>query len=112
MNLFADDTSAYVTDKSPSGLQSKMQATVDRLSSWFNSWAIAVNYVKSAVMVMTTQRKAPEVNIKIQDSSMPKVESHKHLRLLVDQRLSWPEHARPIQRKVASKIGVFAPHSS
>ena len=37
VNLFANDTSAYVTDKSPSGLQNQMQATVDRLSSWFNS---------------------------------------------------------------------------
>ena len=107
VNLFADDMSAYVTDKSPSGQQSKMQATVDCLLSWFNSWAITVNHAKSAVMVMTTQRKVPEVNTKIQDPSMPQIESHKHLGLLVEQRLSWSEHARHIQREVASKIGFL-----
>ena len=35
VNLFADDTSIYVTDKTIHGLHHKLQAAVDELAAWF-----------------------------------------------------------------------------
>ena len=39
VNLFADGTSIYVTDKVVSSLQTKLQLVLDQLASWFGSWA-------------------------------------------------------------------------
>ena len=61
VNLFADDTSIYVTDKSSSGLQTKLQLVLDQLATWFGSWALTVNPRKSALMVFTTRRSVPAV---------------------------------------------------
>ena len=50
-NLFADDTSLYVTDKSFDSLSSHHQHDVDCISSWFDKWLLAVNTTKTASMV-------------------------------------------------------------
>ena len=36
VNLFADDTSVYVVDKTAAGLQQRLQVVLDRLSTWFD----------------------------------------------------------------------------
>ena len=49
-NLFADDTSTFVGDKSPTSLQSRLQTAVSELEAWFSKWALTVNTLKSALM--------------------------------------------------------------
>ena len=34
-NLFADDTSVYITDRSPASLQLRLQGVLDKLACWF-----------------------------------------------------------------------------
>ena len=46
VNLFADDTSAFVTGP-PSTLNSRLQSVVIRLSAWFQKWLLCVNPVRS-----------------------------------------------------------------
>ena len=58
VNLFADDTSAFVTGP-PSTLNSCLQSTVGRLSAWFRQWLLCVNPIKSAVMAFHPSRAHP-----------------------------------------------------
>ena len=51
LNLFADDTSLYVTAKVEEQLQIKLSAAVQSLISWFDKWIYSVNASKSALMV-------------------------------------------------------------
>ena len=62
-NLFADDTSVYVTAKSPEVLQQKLQNVLDKLCSWFKQWAISVNHSKSAALVLSRKRNLPPLVI-------------------------------------------------
>ena len=57
-NLFADDTSIFVADKSSTALQSRLQVVVSDLEVWFDKWALTVNTLKSALMVFTPRRKS------------------------------------------------------
>ena len=107
VNLFADDTSVFVTDKSPSGLQVKLQAVVDKLASWFDSWALAVNHRKSPLMVLTTRRSVPAQNVSLAGDVIQQATSHKHLGLTLDCHLSWNQHTTDIIAKASSKIGLL-----
>ena len=82
----------YVSDKSAGTLQVKLQAVLDELSAWFHSWAVAVNHSKSAVMVLTTRRSVPSVNVNLDGIPLPQVTSHKHLGLMINSHLSFQRH--------------------
>ena len=97
----------YVSDKSAGTLQVKLQAVLDKLSAWFHSWAVAVNHSKSAVMVLTTRRSVPSVNVNLDGIPLPQVTSHKHLGLMINSHLSWSDHSAYILGKVSKKIGLL-----
>ena len=106
-NLFADDTSVYVCDKSAATLQVRLQAVLDELSAWFRSWAIAVNHQKSAVMVLTRRRNAPLINVHLDGTPLPQVTTHKHLGIIFNSRLSWSDHTSYVIGKASKKVGLL-----
>ena len=107
VNLFADDTSVYVTDKSPKGLQAKLQSVVNRLASWFDSWALTVNHQKSALMVLTTRRAVPSLDVSFSTQAIRQVTTHKNMGLTLDCHLSWSGHVSAIVTKASRKIGLL-----
>ena len=52
VNLFADDTSLFVSAKTPASLQSRLQAAVTDLGVWFGKWALSINQAKSALLIL------------------------------------------------------------
>ena len=43
VNMFADDTSAFVTSKDPIELQVRLQNVSSQISDWFRKWLMTVN---------------------------------------------------------------------
>ena len=107
-NLFADDTSTFVCDKSPAALQSRLQTTVCQLEEWFGKWALTVNTLKSAMLVLTTRRRAIlQFDIRIYDTPISQVLSHKHLGVVLNSHLCWSDHVRYVVGKASKKIGLL-----
>ena len=107
VNLFADDTSVYVTEKSGLALQNKLQEAVNKLASWFKAWAITINHAKSAAMVISKKRNPIKLDIHIDDTPIPQANSHKHLGLVLNNKLSWSDHVEHIRSKAAKKVGLL-----
>ena len=107
VNLFADDKSVYVTDKSPTGLQAKPQTVVNRSTSWFDTWGTTVNHQKSALMVLTTRRAVPSVDVSLSTQAIRQVTTHKHLGLTLDCHLSWSDPVSAIVTEASHKIGLL-----
>ena len=107
-NLFADDTSAYCFDSSPSRLACRLQSAADLLSKWFNKWFLSVNVGKSATMVFRSQRmKEAPVNVSLNGSSLSQVQSLKHLGVVLNETLSWSDHIDAISKKAAQRTGLL-----
>ena len=106
-NLFADDTSAYGLEKSPAALHVKLQGVMDSLSAWFKSWAVAINFKKSALMVLSRKRNVPLIDVQLDGQLIAQVVSHKHLGLVFNQRLSWTDNTDYVIRKASRKIGLL-----
>ena len=56
VNLFADDTSAFVISKDSSDLKQHLQVAADQLSSWFDKWLLSINIEKSVIMLIKSPR--------------------------------------------------------
>ena len=107
VNLFADDKYVFATDKSAKGLQLKLQGIVDQLSAWFSSWALTANSKKSALMLLTTKRSIPSLNVSINAIPITQVTMHKHLGLTLDGRFSWALHTSAVVFKASQKVGLL-----
>ena len=57
VNLFADDTSSFIIDRSQKRLAIRLQAKVENLSAWFSEWLLSV---KSAVLILSSRSNHPE----------------------------------------------------
>ena len=108
INLFADDTSAYVSSQAPSVLNSDLQTTADSLSSWFNCWHLSVHPAKTVCMVLRSTGMPPcQLNIKINGNHITQVTRHRLLGVIFNERLSWKDHVHDVVKKSAKKIGLL-----
>ena len=108
INLFADDTSAYVSSQAPSVLNSDQQTTADSLSSWFSRWHLSVHPAKTVCMVLRSTGMPPcQLNIKINGNHIAQVTRHRHLGVTFNERLSWKDHVHDVLKKSAKKIGLL-----
>ena len=83
INLFADDTSLFVTSPSASVLVEHLQVAINVVAAWFSKWLLTVNSAKSAVMVLRSARMKPvSADIFIDNEKLPLVTSHRHLGLI------------------------------
>ena len=112
-NLFADDTSSFVVDRSESGLLIKLQERTDLLCAWFAKWLLTVNAQKSAVIVFRSRKMPPiHLSIKANSSLIPQVTCHRHLGIFLNETLTWSDHVTHAISKASAKIGFLRRLSS
>ena len=109
LNLFADNTSLYVTAKVEEQLQIKLSAAVQSLISWFDKWILSVNASKSALMVFRS-KGMPVINLScsVHGSPVSQVSSHKHLGIVFNDLLSWSDHTSYLVKKMSQRIGFLS----
>ena len=107
-NLFADDTSAFVIDKSLSSLSGKLQNCVDTLSCWFDTWLLSVNTSKSAFMVLRSRgMSSTPLQLSLHGCAINQVCNHKHLSLTMSETLTWSAHVDSVISKASTRIGFL-----
>ena len=107
INLFADDTSSYVSSQSPSVLNSDLQTTADSLSSWFSRWHNRFTQPTQSQVLRSTGMPPCQLNIKINGNHITQVTRHRHLGVTFNERLSWKDHVHDVIKKSAKKIGLL-----
>ena len=112
VNLFADDTSAFLIDSSPSSLAVRLQESVDSLSQWFDRWLLSVNIQKTAVMALRSIRQQQiQLSVSYKGEQIPQVRVHKHLGLTFNDSLTWEDHVNTISAKASQRIGLLRRYS-
>ena len=109
VNLFADDTSAYILEKKdPSTIVERLQVAANELSSWFSTWLLSINTDKSSVIFIKSPRTSlPPVTVNIYDTPLTQVSSHKHIGLVFNDKLTWSDHTDLVVHRVSSKLGLL-----
>ncbi len=107
-NLFADDTSLFVSSNDSAILERRLQDAIDQAANWFHKWLVSVNTTKSAVLVFRTRKmRFVPVAVHIDSQPIPQQNSHRHLGLELDEFINWNSHTAVLVRKLSSKLGLL-----
>lgn len=108
VNLFADDTLLSISSKSPSDAYLKMNSDLTKLSKWLKQNKLKLNIKKTKYMLIGGRKNLGEgYTVNIDGEVIEKVSNMKYLGVIIDDKLTFKEHACYISKKLSSKIGVM-----
>ncbi len=83
---------------------------LDKLQSYFESNKLSLNVPKCRFVLVGTQQsfaKCNEINIKIDNESIPQATKSKHLGMQMENTLRWNAHIDQLVKTLSSKFGIL-----
>jgi hypothetical protein len=108
---YADDTTAYLTNKNLQDLFNQANKELNNLNQWFYANKLSVNTTKTTYMIIKPHNRKVDLtnlNITTQGKVLTRTgkdckdKSVKFLGVLIDEALSWKNHIAYINKKVAN----------
>uniref|UniRef100_A0A672FN99 Reverse transcriptase domain-containing protein n=1 Tax=Salarias fasciatus TaxID=181472 RepID=A0A672FN99_SALFA len=104
--LFADDTTIFCTGDDLQALEQEMNTELKKIKSWLDRNKLSLNLGKTKLMVFGNMG-TNDVEIKLDDKIIEKVNEIKFLGVLIDDKINWKSHISHVQRKVSRSISVI-----
>jgi hypothetical protein len=99
--LFADGTSIIITNNSETDFENTLQQTMIKMSSWFRSNLLTLNYNKTHFLqFLTTHKNGMQQQIDTFNVQITNMGSTKFLGLKIDSTLTWREHVTELTPKL------------
>ena len=110
MRIFADDTCLMVQSPKLNNLQYLLNFEIASLYNWCNVNKLTVNTTKCNVLVVPPQLQtsSPEIPVQIASSSLNATSSVKYLGILIDSKLTFTEHLKKVENKLARATGILS----
>ena len=108
--LFADDTNIFMSDKSLSVLNCRVNSELCKISKWFRNNKLSLNVKKTNFMLFTSAKSRTlhePFTIKIDGRNVEQVTETKFLGVIITENLTWDKHIKTIRNKVSKAIGVI-----
>ena len=105
--LFADDTTTYAIGRDTQLICTNLSSAMSAASNWAQSWGMLFNAEKSEHLSISSNGRPDSNEITMGNTKIPKVSSHKHLGVTVQNTLKWTEHIKNIYTTCARKIGIL-----
>ena len=109
VNLYADDTTIYYSNKDPKLVQSTINSDLESIVSWIEMNGLKMNVSKT--QMMTLQRKstkpAEAITVKIRGEEITHLKSIKYLGVVVDKDHNWKPHITEVRRKALAAIATI-----
>ena len=83
------------------------QQDIDLLSNWISPSGLAINPTKSSLLVISRNRSKPKVQVTINSSPIPSVESVKYLGVTITNDLKWNTHIDTTCKPAKQKLGLL-----
>ena len=109
VNLFADDTMIFYSDKSAKSLTKRINIDLKCLVDWLNSNKISLNSTKTELLIFHPKRRPInyDVKIKINGKRIFPSESVKYLGVYIDKNLNWNVHVNYVCDKLKRCNGAL-----
>jgi hypothetical protein len=108
--MFADDTCLFIEIDDPIEAASDLNEDLSHIASWAASWLVTFSPPKTEEMIITTKTtKRVDPALTLNGTEIIKVESHKHLGLILASDLSWSEHVKSISTKANRVLNYLLP---
>lgn len=106
--LFADDTAIFYPHIDVNSVIRDLEQDLHILIKFCNDNLLSINLSKTKYMLFHSPRKklGNHINPNVGSNTIEKVSSMKYLGLLLDSTLSWENHIKSLEKKVASMCGM------
>ena len=110
--MFADDTNLFFEHTHLRILFSMVNNELKKIYEWFNANKLSLNVGKTKYSLFHKPSKTDDLplllsKVLINDKEIERVGSIKFLGVLLDEHLSWEEHIRYTEKKIAKNIGLL-----
>ena len=110
--MFADDRNLFFEYTDLRILFSMVNNELKKISEWFNANKLSLNIGKTKYSLFHKPSKTDDLplllpKVLINDKEIERVGSVKFLGVLLDEHLSWKEHIRYTENKIAKNIGLL-----
>ena len=105
-SIFADDTTAYTIGDTINSTCSALSLDLAAASSWAKTWGMLYNAEKSEHLPINTNGRG---NVDMDGTIIPQVTAHRHLGVILNQKLSWSNHIEPTLYFLCSSAWDLAP---
>ena len=106
--IYADDTTICIKNPSLRIALDQCNTELQNLSDWCKANKLTINLNKSYFMLICN-RSLPnlEIQIKIDNTIIRQVETHKFLGVTIDRKLKFNYHISEISKKISKSIGIM-----
>jgi hypothetical protein len=104
LDLFADDTCIYATEKHERRVFNKLQRGLTATRSWCQHWNIKINEGKTQAICFSRRRRLPEDDLHLNGRNIPFVNSAKYLGVTFERKMTRRPH---IEETAAKALGTY-----
>ena len=94
-------------DKDLTVAESKIQDTLNKLTSWSNQNGLKFSTTKSVYCIFTRNRKTRDLNLTLSNAYLPRSNEVKYLGIIFDSQLTWGPHINYIKNKCMKRMNVI-----
>ena len=110
--MFADDTNLFLSHKNVKEMFKLMNEELEKFNIWFKANKLSLNTDKTKFTLFHKSSQSENLPLKLPDLTMNNIiierkESLKFLGVLIDDTLSWKNHIKIIESKLACAIGLL-----
>ena len=110
--MFADDTNLFFNHKNIKHLFTVVNNELVNIKAWFTANKLCLNVEKAKYSLFRKSHKKDDIplgppQLIINNYEIQKEESIKFLGVLLDQHLTWKEHIKLTENKIAKNIGIL-----
>ena len=110
IGMYADDLIIYASDRCIPNAQAKVQAAMDEIDEWADTWSMSISTTKTKSILFTSN--VNEVNSKrkvelcLGESVIEQVSEITVLGVVFDTQLSFTQHVKQLKSKLAKRLQV------
>ena len=110
--MFADDTNLFYAERDIKKLFQTVNNELQKISQWFISNKLSINVTKTKYSFFHKPSKRDNIplalpQLYIDNNQIQRSESIKFLGVFLDENLTWKEHIKYIENKIAKNIGIY-----
>ena len=110
--MFADDTNFFYSHKNIKGLFYTVNSELEKISQWFKANKLSINIKKTKFTLFHKNSSKDDIPVKLPalmvgSNNIERTSSIKFLGVMLDEHISWIDHVRTVENKIAKNIGLL-----
>jgi hypothetical protein len=106
--MFADDTCLLIEVDDPNETANMVNQDLESISQWAKKWLVKFSPPKTEEMIISNKRNKPvHPDLHFDDTTVKRVENHKHLGVTISHDLTWNKHIKEVTAKATRRLGVM-----